>query len=92
MIDRKPDAVRVPRNFAGTGDSLTRLLRLQDALAPILDVPRVFVRHQGTEHFVTGSPSDTLMFSSASPRAGEDRYVWEDRGDGIRRGYLKDNV
>jgi hypothetical protein len=89
MIDRRPDAVRVPRGFAGPGDSLARLSRLQDALAPILEIPRVFVRHQGTEHFVTGDPSDTLLFSSTSPRAGEERYVWEDRGDGILRGYLK---
>lgn len=92
MTQRSPDAVRVPRSFAGSGDSAARLSRLQAELAPILDAPRVFVRHQGTEHFVTGSPSDTLMFPSTSPRAGEARYEWEDRGDGIVRGYLKDDA
>jgi hypothetical protein len=92
MIDRTPDAIRVPRGFAGAGDSQARLSRLQAVLAPILEVPRVFVRHQGTEHFVTGAPSDTLLYPSMSPRSGEARYVWEDRGDGILRGYLKDNA
>ena len=89
MLDRKPDAARSPLGFAGPGDSLSRQLRLQAEFAPILNVPRVFVRHQGTEHFITGDPNDTLLFPNLGPRAGEPRYEWHDRGDGVHYGYLK---
>ena len=50
---------------------------------------RVYVRHQGGEHFITGDPADTLNFPGESPRSGEPRYEWEDRGDGVSYGYLK---
>jgi hypothetical protein len=89
MTDRQPDAIRSPLGFAGPGDSLTRLTRLQAEFAPILGTARVYVRHQGPEHFITGGPADTLNFPADGPRCGEPRYDWEDRGDGILFGYLK---
>ena len=87
--DRKPDAARAPLRFAGPGDSFARLSRLQAELAPALGVERVYVRHQGTEHFITGDPVDTLNYPSHDPRSGASRYDWEDRGDGVLYGYLK---
>lgn len=88
----QPDAVRVPLDFAGPGDSYVRLSKLQDGFAGVLKVTRVYVRHQGTEHFLTGDPGDTLQFPASSARSGEPRYEWKDRGDGVRYGYLKNDA
>jgi hypothetical protein len=89
MADRTPDAVRAPLGFAGPGDALSRLTKLQTEFAPVLGVPRVFVRHQGVEHFLSGDSGDTLYHVSQGPRAGEPRYEWQDRGDGVQYGYLR---
>jgi hypothetical protein len=86
-----PDAIRSPLHHVGQGDSFTKLERLQSEFAAILAVPRVFVRHQGTEHFVTGRHDDTLNHASLDSRSGESRYIWKDRGDGVLYGYLKVN-
>jgi hypothetical protein len=84
-----PDAIRAPIGFAGPGDSYMRLTKLQDEFAKVLKVARVYVRHQGIEHFLTGDPADTLLFPGGSARSGESRYEWKDRGDGVQYGYLK---
>lgn len=89
MSGRFPHAVRSPLSYAGAGDSYARLSKLQAEFAPVLGVSRVYVRHQGTEHFVTGDPDDTLNYRSHGTRSGVSRYEWEDRGDGIHYGYLK---
>jgi hypothetical protein len=87
--DRPPDAARTPLRYAGEGDSFTRLARLQSEFSGVLGVPKVFVRHQGTEHFISGRPDDTLKHPSCEARSGEARYRWEDRGDGVLLGYLE---
>jgi hypothetical protein len=89
MNDHPPDAVRTPLRHAGDGDSLTRLARLQSEFSKVLGVSKVYVRHQGTEHFISGRPDDTLNHLSHGARSGEPRYDWEDRGDGVLYGYLK---
>jgi hypothetical protein len=86
--DRPPDAVRAPLRHAGEGDSFTRLARLQSEFSGVLGIPTVFARHQGTEHFISGRPDDTLNHPGHGPRSGEPRYVWRDRGDGVLYGYL----
>ena len=88
MIEIPPDAIQAPIGYAGAGDAATRLGRLQTEFAPVLRTARVFVRHQGASHFVSGSPDDTLLFSAASPRSGQPRYDWTDRGDGVSLGRL----
>lgn len=92
MQEPKPDAIRSPLVFAGPGDSSTRLLRLQAEFAEILQTPRIYVRHQGSEHFITGNPADTLNFPSDGNRCNEPRYEWRDRGDGILYGNLRPNA
>jgi hypothetical protein len=87
--DRVPDAVRSPLAFAGGGAAHARLARLRAEFGPVLGLPRVYVRHQGAEHFVSGGPGDTLNFPSHHPRSGLPRYDWSDRGDGVHYGYLK---
>jgi hypothetical protein len=89
MTNKPPDAVRSPLSHAGTGSSFARLVRLQTEFAELLQTPRVFVRLQGSEHFTTGRPWDTLYFPGDSPRCGEPRYDWQDRGDGVLLGELK---
>jgi hypothetical protein len=89
MAELKPDAVRSPLGYAGMGDSFSRLSTLQGAFAQLLQVSHVFVRHQGTEHFISPGPADTLHFPTFSPQAGRPRYEWHDRGDGVLYGYLR---
>lgn len=83
------DAVRSPIGHAGSGPSSARLGRLGADFAALLGMDRVFVRHQGGEHFITAHPDDTLHFPRTDPRSGEPRYRWEDRGDGVFYGYLR---
>ncbi len=83
------DAVRSPIVYAGSGPASARLARLGSEFAGLLCAVRVFVRHQGGEHFITACPDDTLMFPRTDPRSGESRYRWEDRGDGVSYGYIK---
>jgi hypothetical protein len=87
--DLRPDAVRSPLHRAGEGDSFVRLGRLQCEFSAVLGVARVFVRNQGTEHFITGRPDDILNWARHETRSGEPRYVWRDRGDGVLYGYLR---
>ncbi len=86
MADFIPDAVLAPLGYAGAGDAATRLAKLQAEFAAVLRVPRVYVRHQGTSHFITGSPADTLLFPQTDARSGRPRYQWSDRGDGVSLG------
>jgi hypothetical protein len=87
--ERTPDAVRSQLSFAGSGDSQARLARLQAEFSSVLKAPQVYVRHQGTEHFISGGTGDTLNFQSREARSGVSRYDWSDRGDGVLYGYLK---
>jgi len=89
MSDTRPHAIRVPLSFAGAGDSYSRLTKLQGEFAGVLGVDRVYVRHQGSEHFITGDPADSLNFPSGHSRSNEPRYDWEDRGDGVSYGFLR---
>ena len=86
MSDSIPDAVLAPLSYAGSGDAASRLAKLQAEFSVVLQVPRVYVRHQGTSHFITGSPSDTLLFPQSDARSGRPRYDWSDRGDGVSLG------
>jgi hypothetical protein len=86
MAESIPDAVMVPLGYSGPGDAATRLTKLHVEFSTILQVPRVYVRHQGTKHFLSGSPADTLLFPHSDPRSGRPRYAWSDRGDGVSYG------
>lgn len=89
MTPKAPDAVRSPVAYSGVGSASARLVKLHVEFAPLLRQPRIFVRLQGSEHFITGNPADTLLFSRDSDRPGTARYDWCDRGDGILFGVLK---
>ena len=87
---RAVDAIRAPIGHAGAGSSAERLARLVGEFAPLLGGGRIFVRHQGAEHFVTARPDDTLHHPRDDARSGTPRYHWEDRGDGVLYGTLDD--
>lgn len=89
MPEKVPDAIRSPVSRAGSGGSLARLARIQHEFAATLHVPKVFVRHQGAEHFISGSAVDTLHFPSLHPNSGQPRYRWEAQGDGVFHGFLE---
>jgi hypothetical protein len=89
MSGRVINAIRAPIGYAGGGPSADRLERLRADFGAMLGSDHVFVRHQGAEHFISACPDDTLQFPRTSPRSGELRYCWEDRGDGVCLGYLK---
>jgi hypothetical protein len=86
MTEFIPDAVMVPLGYSGPGEAAARLARLHVEFSAILHVPRIYVRHQGTTHFLSGSPADTLLFPQSDPRSGRPRYAWADRGDGVSYG------
>jgi hypothetical protein len=90
--ERTPDAVRSPLSYAGAGDSLGKLLRLYGEFARVLNVPRVYVRLQGSDHFISGRHDDSLNFPSHDARSGTSRYVWRDRGDGVLYGFLRSDA
>jgi hypothetical protein len=89
MNNQRHEAVRAPIRYAGSGDSFTRLTRLQAEFSGVLGADRVYVRLQGGEHFITGRPDDTLNYTGDEVRSGEPRYTWEDRGDGVLYGYRR---
>jgi hypothetical protein len=91
MADSIPDAILAPLSFAGNGDAATRLAKLHAEFSALLQVPRVYVRHQGASHFITGSPADTLLFPQSDERSGRPRYQWSDRGDGVSYGRFQIN-
>jgi hypothetical protein len=88
MTDSIPDAVLAPLSYAGSGDAASRLAKLQAEFSVVLRVPRVYVRHQGTSHFISGSPADTLLYPQTDARGGQSRYDWIDRGDGVSLGHF----
>ena len=92
MVDSIPDAVMVPLSYAGPGDAATRLAKLHAEFSHLLRTPRVYVRHQGTSHFLSGSPADTLLFPQSDGRSGRPRYEWNDRGDGVSYGRIQANA
>jgi hypothetical protein len=84
----KIDAVLIPRHYPrGAGD---RHEALRAEFGPVLGVERVHTRHCGTsESLVTAAAEDHRYFGITHPLAGQDRYTWQDRGDGVRYGTLR---
>lgn len=83
----KPDAIRTPLTFAGSGSSHEKLSHLHSKFSEILGVEKLYVRHQGTEHFITGDPLDSMLHRSDSPNAGRERYDWKPVANSVYFGY-----
>ena len=83
------DAIMVPVGYPGQGSSRERLARLAREFAPLFDGRPLMCRQQGTSHFLSPDSNDTLLYPTHTHSAGQPRYEWRDRGDGVRYGVLK---
>jgi hypothetical protein len=88
MPDRTIDAVRVPVGYARGRGVADRYRAIDAEFRPLLGGGRLWLRNQGAFVFVTPGAADTLLFPKDHPRSGEDRYSWQDRGDGVSFGVL----
>jgi hypothetical protein len=86
--ERKPDAIRCSHLATGIGDAQSRLKTLHARFSELLGNTKIYVRHQGTEHFLSADPNDSLLHPSFSPKSGLAKYRWEDREDGVAYGFL----
>ena len=89
-----PDAVRIPKSFAGRGNAWERSDAICALAESLLAAPRsgAFVRklREGKVaiYYGTRSPEDTLNYPQGHPRMGRPRYRWDRRADGVELGYL----
>ena len=97
--DRIPDALFVPPTFKVGPKSADRMQSILNIAEPLLGVDRSkgergWMRKQhGDRTFIvrggkTGpAPKDTIYFASNHERAGDERYNWVTREDGLELGY-----
>jgi hypothetical protein len=91
---QRPDALILSQRVKRGADVFERVASVADIAEPILGADRtqgllVYIRPQpdGT-FFITRDPNDSIYFATQHPRAGQNRYRWEDQSDGSRWGYL----
>jgi hypothetical protein len=97
----KPDAVLCSANYPPGQVGNLRHQKLREEFGPVLGVKMIYSRAADVGHthtFITGTPNDAQgrgiarFFSRSHPRAGEDRYAWTDRGDGVFYGTLTEEA
>lgn len=91
MPDRTVDAACVPVGYAKGKGPHDRYRAIDAEFRPLLGIPagkRIWMRNQGDFLFVAPEEGDTLEFPKSGERAGQPRYTWDDRGDGVRLGTL----
>lgn len=89
MSERTIDAVLIPVGYA-KGSSFEQKYRALDAeFKVLLGGGRLWYRNVGAATLVVPDEHDTLLFPGDHPtKAKEDRYTWQDRGDGVKLGTL----
>jgi hypothetical protein len=99
--DRRPDAVLCSANYPPGKVGTLRHQKLREEFGPVLGAAVIYSRAADVGHthtFITGTPNDaqgrgiSRFFSRSHPRAGEDRYAWADRGDGVFYGTLTEEA
>ena len=85
------DAICSPAHYAGPGVTRDKLAKIANEFASILGSDKLFVRLQGSEHFITRNCDDTLLYPRSHLLSGQTRYLWHDRGDGVFYGTEKSN-
>jgi len=97
----KIDAIRIPRHYPKglQGDARHRALKAE--FAPMLNSTMIYARHMGgTQTFITATANHPLSadglewgcapnYPLTHPKAGQPRYDWTDRGDGVFYGVEK---
>jgi hypothetical protein len=84
------DAVLCAQTYPPGVHGVARALALKAEFGPVLGATRVHARHVGgAETLVTREASGVYRYHAHHhPRAGEERYAWTDRGDGVLYGVL----
>lgn len=89
----KPDAILLPATYAPKGDPNSFLVKLKEEFAPIFGCKRVSSCQVGKQRLVVPWPhsqvkQQALLHGDDHELAGQERYEWEDAGNGIQYGYL----
>jgi hypothetical protein len=95
QADKPPiDAVLCPQTYPPGAHGVARALALKAEFGPVLGANRVHARHVGgTETLITREASGVHRYHAHHhPKAGEERYTWTDRGDGVCYGVLTDEA
>lgn len=85
----KPDAIMVPRAYKNKGGPRESIPGLIEEFKPILGDHPWFTTH-GEYRIVHATRNIHVNFPIGHERAGETRFRWEDRGDGVLFGYFVD--
>jgi hypothetical protein len=94
----RPDALFLPENMKAGKTALARAHSVLQIAEPLLEINRAVgekahVRPtigQVRKMFITRDPYDTIYYPTGHSRAGQPRYRWEKRPDGVELGYLLD--
>lgn len=88
---RKYDAVLAPAGYPKGKTGAFRNEALRAEFSKDFGSPRVFWTHVGPEQIlITPEPCSHRYQPDTHPEAGQDRYDWVDRGDGVLVGFLTD--
>jgi hypothetical protein len=96
MSDRPPDALLLPGEVRQGKRMVDRVRSVCDLAEEIMGLDRsvgqrAWIRIQPHgKMFITADPADTLLYTTGHQLAGQSRYRWERRGDGIEWGYRAD--
>lgn len=92
MIDpkttKKYDAVLVPAQYPAGKAGPARLIALKQEFAADLGAKNVFSQFVGGSMNLLSAAPTHQYHGDGHPNAGEDRYDWVDRGDGVSYGIL----
>lgn len=88
----RPDALLLPDDARWGAGNRARGNAICDFAEPILGGAAYFRKHFSRSYFVTRSPHDSYLFPLWHAKGGKDRYRWEDKGDGVRHGFLVDGA
>jgi hypothetical protein len=89
-----PDALMLPATLKKGGRLADRVKSITDVAEPLLGLDRpagqrAWIRQQPHGRlFITASTEDTIYFARDHAKAGQPRYRWERRDDGVELGYL----
>lgn len=91
MSKTRPDAVIIPRGFmAGTNDDQRKesIVEVAERLLECESLELAWCHDQVSYFFCTRRAEDTEMFPVTHRQAGQPRYRWIKRDDGLKVGYL----
>lgn len=82
------DAILCPQAMPKGHDETSRLLWIKNEFTPVLGSKRAHARKVEGMFLITKDGLGDRYYAKNHPSAGEERYVWTDRGDGVMYGTL----